>query len=123
MGKTTYKFDNNKIIEFKCQYLNSVAREKIRKFISDLIEDDEIKIMKIVLGNSIVTWVYCRTVQAVSRLRYMIESGNFQQLLVVIFAQLLKSSDVVKVEIKDCTEELRLAELYIIEAGRNVKTH
>ena len=102
--------------------INPLIKERIDRFIDELLEDDDIDIIPIKNVNSIVMWVWCRTKRALEKFRRMIECGNFQELIVVLFTLLLDNSEDVHIAIKLNVEEFQWTEDCISrKSGMEVK--
>ena len=69
------------------------------------------------VGGSIVIWFSCKTKEALQKLRSIIESGDLQICLTIIFTQLSDSSEELNVYIKAYTRDLKWAEDYCHETG------
>ena len=91
--------------------------ERMTDFLAKLIESEDIEIISFTSGGSIVMWVSCKTKKALQKLRSIIESGDLQIFLTIIFTLLSGSSEELKVNVKAYATDLKWAEDYFHEKG------
>ena len=80
-------------------------------------KSEDIEIVRYTRGRSIVTWFSFKTKEVLQKLRNIIESGDLQIYLTIIFTLLSHSSEELKVNIKEYTTDLKWAEDYFHEKG------
>ena len=85
--------------------------------LAKLEERKDIKRISFTTRRSIVMWLSCKTKEALQKLRSIIESGDLQICLTVIFTLLSNSSEELNVNIKAYTTDLKWAEDYFHEKG------
>ena len=112
---SSYDASNKPKVVLTYIVLNSTAKKKMSTFIKDLLADDDIEIERCTNVNSIETWIWCKTTRAVKKLRRMIESGDYQNLLALLYTLFLggTKNDEVEVNVKENSGELQWAIDYI----------
>ena len=82
-----------------------------------LEESGAIIVEKYSLNGSIVVSFLCKTKKALQVLRSILESGDLQKCLTIIFTMLSDSCEELEVNIKAYTTDLKWAEDYVHEKG------
>ena len=92
--------------------------ERVTVLLSKLEDIKDIfKIDKITMLGSIVIWFSFKVKEALQKLRSIIESGDLQICLTIIFTHFSDSSEELKVQIKAYATDLKWAEDYCHEKG------
>ena len=99
--------DQQPKIEVKYTMMTSTARERMKLFIRELFDDDDIDVLHFTNAHSIVIWFRCGTRRATEKLNRMIKSGELQKFLGVLFTVLLDRSEDVKVVVNENDEAFR----------------
>ena len=106
-GKTTIKWTVH----------DQTVYDRVTHLLEKLEENGDIVIMEFTSCGSIVMWFTCKTKEALQKLRSIIESGDIEIFLTIIFSLLSDSSEELKVNIKAYTIDLKWAEDYFHEEG------
>ena len=94
-----------------------MVAKRILELCAKLEEQKDIISITFTTGRSIVMWLSYKTDEVLQTLRSIIESGDLQICLTVIFTLLSDSSEELKVNIKEYTTDLKWAEDYFQEKG------
>ena len=95
----------------------TTLKDQVIDLLEKLDESKSIVIIRFTTGGSIVVWFSCKSKEALQKLRSIIESGDLQICLTIIFTLLSDSSQELKVNIKAYTTDLKWAEDYYHEKG------
>ena len=95
----------------------SIDIKQFNKLHRKMAGNKDIEIISFTSCGSIVIWFSCKTKEALQQLRSIIESGDLQIYLTIIFTLLSDSNEELKVIIKEYITDLKWAEDYLHEKG------